>query len=90
MANKTINTKKCFKVSIIAYAILIIAGIAATIFLIWSFIKLYNLFDGFIIFFLFGGIMLIGGIIVVWVFVKVFIEEAINKCKSEIRCLKGK
>lgn len=70
--------------------ILIIAGIAATIFLIWSFIKLYNWFDGFIIFFLFGGIMWIGAIIGVWAFVKESIEDAINKCKSEIRYLKGK
>lgn len=31
MTNKTINTKKCFKVSIIAYAILIIAGIIVTL-----------------------------------------------------------
>ena len=70
--------------------ILIIAGIAATIFLIWSYIKLYNWFDGFILFFLFGGTMLIGGIIGVWAFVKESIEDAIDKCKSEIRYLKGK
>ena len=31
MANKTINTKKWFKVAIIAYAILIVAGIAMTV-----------------------------------------------------------
>lgn len=31
MANKTINTKKCFKISIIAYAILIIVGVIMTV-----------------------------------------------------------
>ena len=70
--------------------ILIFVGIAATIFLIWSFVKLYDLFDGFILFFLFGGIMWIGAIIGVWAFVKESIEDAINKCKSEIKHLRGK
>ena len=31
MANKTINTKKWFKISVIAYAILIVAGIVMTV-----------------------------------------------------------
>ncbi len=70
-------------------AVLVIAGIAATIFLIWSFVKLYNLFDGFIIFVLFGGIMWIGGIIFLWFLVKVAIEEVIEKCKRKIKELKG-
>ena len=70
--------------------ILIIVGIAATVFLIWSYVKLYNLFDGFIIFVLFGGLIWIGGIILVWSLVKNAIEETKDKCESEIRHLKGK
>ena len=31
MANKTINTKKWFKISVIAYAILIVAGVVMTV-----------------------------------------------------------
>ena len=67
----------------------IIVGIAATIFLIWSFVKLYNLFDGFIIFVLFGGMMWIGGIILVWVIVNLVIEGAQGTCRWEIKHLMG-
>lgn len=67
----------------------IIVGIAATIFLIWSFVKLYDLFDGFIIFVLFGGMMWIGGIVLVWVIVNQVIEGAQGTCRWEIKHLMG-
>ena len=57
--------------------------------MIWSFVKLCILFDGFIVFTLFGGLIWIGGIALVWSQVKEAIENAKDKCESEIRQLKG-
>ena len=59
--------------------VLIIVGVAATIFLIWSFVKLCIFFDGFIVFTLFGGLIWIGGIALVWSQVKEAIENAKDK-----------